>query len=232
MRRVLVVQHHTDSPLGVMAPVLRAADVALDVLQAEHGCTWPDDAMAAAGLVVLGGAMSANDDARCPHYGALLETIRQFTAAGRPVLGICLGGQLIARALGGRVIEGARGEFGFVDLEGRPAAADDPLLAGIPLPVPVMQWHEDHFELPPGAVHLLASDACPAQAFRAGRATWGFQCHLEVDAPTLGDWATLRARLTGDPAVPGALAAAAARHHEAAMALGRAVAARWVALVA
>ncbi|MEZ5863070.1 MAG: type 1 glutamine amidotransferase [Geminicoccaceae bacterium] len=162
---------------------------------------------------------------RCPHYPALLETIRRFTAAGRPVLGICLGGQLIARALGGRVIEGARGEFGFVELSGRPAAPDDPLLAGTALPVSVMQWHEDHFELPPGAVHLLASDICPAQAFRAGRATWGFQCHLEVDEPSLVDWAALRARLTDDPAVPAALAAVAARHHATAMAFGRAVAA-------
>jgi GMP synthase-like glutamine amidotransferase len=231
MRRVLVVQHHADSPLGVMAPVLRAADVELDVLQAEHGCDWPRDAMEAWGLVVLGGAMSANDDGRCPHFGALLETIRQFTAAGRPVLGICLGGQLIARALGGRVVEGQRGEFGFVELRGRPAAHDDPLLGGVRLPVPVMQWHEDHFELPPGAVHLLASDACPAQAFRAGRASWGFQCHLEVDAPSLQAWAALRARLTGDPAVPDAVAAAAERHHATAMAFGRTVAERWLALV-
>lgn len=229
MRRVLVVQHNRGSPLGVIEPVLRAAGVAIDLLDAEEGCVWPDDALEAAGLVLLGGAMCANDDARFPHFGPLLETIRRFAAEDRPVLGICLGGQLIARALGGRVVERALGEFGFVELLGRPAAAADPLLAGIALPVRVMQWHDDHFELPPGAVHLLESGTCPAQAFRFGARIYGFQCHPEVDAAILRSWARLRAELTGDPAMPAGIARAAALHLEDAMRFGRTVAERWLA---
>lgn len=230
MREVLVFQHSDASPLGVIEPVLAWAGARMRVIDAEAGCEVPKDAAKADGLVLLGGVMSANDDARCPHFPALLQLVRDFTAAGRPVLGICLGGQLIARALGGRVIEKAKGEFGFVPLHGEAAASRDPLLEGLDLPVGVMQWHDDHFTLPPGAVHLLKSNACPNQAFRAGAATYGFQCHFEVDAAILANWARLRAELTGEAEVIGALEQAAARHLDAAMRFGRTLAARWLAL--
>jgi GMP synthase (glutamine-hydrolysing) len=229
VRRVLVLQHSDESPLGVMAPVLAAAEIEVEVIDGENGCTLPEDAAEASGLVLLGGVMSANDDARCPHFPDLLELIRSFTAAGKPVLGLCLGGQLIARALGGRVVEQAKGEYGFTALHGRDGVAHDPLVGGLDLPAHIMQWHNDHFTLPPGARHLLASEACPAQAFRAGARTWGFQCHFEVDAGIVDRWAELRAELVGDPDVVRATTAAAARHLDGAMAFGRAVTARWIA---
>ena len=213
-----------------MTPLLDDAGAAVEVIDGENGCTIPADAADAAGMILLGGAMSANDDARCPHFPELLELIRDFTMAAKPVLGVCLGGQLIARALGGRVHEQAKGEYGFTPLHGRDGVEHDPLLAGLTLPAYIMQWHNDHFEPPDHATLLLESAICPAQAFRAGERSWGFQCHFEVDATIVARWAELRAELIGDPEVVPATAAGAARHLDEAMAFGRTVTGRWLSL--
>jgi GMP synthase (glutamine-hydrolysing) len=228
VRRVLVLQHSNESPLGIMAPVLAAADLQVEVIDGEDGCRLPADAADATGLILLGGVMSANDDARCPHFPELLELVRDFTAAAKPVLGVCLGGQLIARAMGGEVIEQSRAEYGFTALHGRNGVACDPVLGDVELPAHIMQWHNDHFTLPPKAAHLLESEACPGQAFRVGERTYGFQCHFEVDAAIVARWATLRAELVSDPAVVSATASAADRHLEQAMTFGRTVTRRWI----
>ena len=228
MRRVLVFQHSDESPLGVMAPVLAEAGVAIEVIDGEEGCRLPADARDACGLILLGGVMSANDDARCPHFPDLLALIQSFTEAAKPVLGLCLGGQLIARALGGAVIEQARGEFGFIPLHSRPGVEADPLLGGLEFPAHIMQWHNDHFTLPATATHLLESETCPAQAFRAGERTWGFQCHFEVDETILGRWSKLRAELAGDPTVIPDMRAATDRHIDDAKTFGRTITERWL----
>ena len=228
VRRVLVLQHSDESPLGIMAPVLAEAGVAAEVIDGENGCRLPADALDACGMILLGGVMSANDDATCPHFPDLLALIRSFTEAAKPVLCLCLGGQLIARALGGRVIEQAKGEFGFTPLHGRAGVERDPLLAGLELPATIMQWHNDHFTLPATATHLLESDTCPAQAFRMGARTWGFQCHFEVDETILGRWSRLRAELVGDPLVIPVMRAATDRHLDDAMTFGRTVTERWL----
>ena len=231
MRRILVFQHSDESPLAIMAPLLDEAGAVVELIHGEHGCTIPANAGDAAGMIMLGGVMSANDDMRCPHFPELLQLIRDFTAATKPVLGVCLGGQLVARALGGRVHEKAKGEYGFTALHGRDGVESDPLLRGIALPAHVMQWHNDHFEPPDQATHLLESTTCPGQAFRAGERSWGFQCHFEVDQTIVARWAGLRAELTGDPDVVPATAAAAERHLAGAMAFGRTVTARWLSLL-
>lgn len=211
-----------------MAPVLAAADLEVEVIDGEDGCRLPAGAADATGLILLGGAMSANDDARCPHFPELLSLIRSFTTAAKPVLGVCLGGQLIARAMGGQVIEQARGEYGFTALHGRNGVAGDPVLGGLELPAHIMQWHNDHFTPPPEAEHLLESETCPGQAFRLGARTYGFQCHFEVDAAIVARWSTLRAELVGDPTVVGTTAAAAELYLDEAMAFGRTVTRRWL----
>jgi len=126
------------------------------------------------------------------------------------------------------VIEQARGEFGFTALHGTAGVEHDPLLAGLELPATIMQWHNDHFILPATATHLLESEACPAQAFRAGERTWGFQCHFEVDEAILGRWSKLRAELVGDSSVIPAMQAATARHLAEAKTFGRTVTERWL----
>lgn len=201
---------------------------------------WPPDASpdlpdhpgAFDGLLVLGGPMHAGDDAGFPHFPALLELIRGFHGATKPVLGICLGAQLVARAFGGPVQRQGFVERGFLPVSLTDAARDDPLLAGLPERPTVVHWHEDRAALPPGATLLARSEACPNQIFRVGRATYGVQCHLESTAATLRPWAALwRDEVGGsDPGFLDRFQRDLALHLEDAAGLGREVARRWLGL--
>ncbi|MFA5120975.1 type 1 glutamine amidotransferase, partial [Zavarzinia sp.] len=139
-------------------------------------------------LLVLGGPMSANDDAGYPALAGVMRLIRQFAAEDRPVLGICLGAQLIARAFGARVYPLGTTEIGFLPLELTADGAADPLFAGLAQAQHLMQWHEDTFDLPAGAARTLTGPDCPNQGFRLGRATYAFQCHFEATADIARDW--------------------------------------------
>ena len=177
-------------------------------------------------------AMSATDDHLYPYFPALLELIRAFPDAGRPVLGVCLGAQFIARAFGGKVYPHSVTEFGYVPLSRTAEALRDPLLAGLPARLDLMQWHEDTFDPPAGAALLLEGAGCRNQALRVGELVYGFQCHFEVDAAMVRTWTEARARLTGLPEAPLAACMDAqwAAHGAAGMRHGRHLAERWLDL--
>ncbi len=198
--RVLIVQHSADAPPGLLEPALERAGLGWEVQHADGRVPALEERPGSAGLVVLGGPMHAYDDQRCPHFPALLELIRAYAASGRPVLGLCLGAQLVARAFGGRVHLGEGGEFGVVPLEATAEAAEDPLLAGLPSPLHAMQWHDDRFTPPACAVPLLRGHRCPYQAFRIGFGVYAFQAHIEATAEVAEAWIALRRRLGGDEA--------------------------------
>lgn len=229
---MLVLQHHPTSPAGLVAEEAAALGVRLEVVDAQHGCDLPQDLDGYEGLLILGGTMSALDDQVCRHFPPLLDLVRALAAREVPVLGLCLGGQLLARAFGGRVHRHRHGEFGFLPLRPTAPAAHDPLLAGTPDPVPVMQWHDDSFDLPPGAVPLLEGDPCRFQGFRVGRSIWGFQCHLEVTRADVQLWGELRRTLRDDAAAPALVARHLAGGWPATEKFGRTVARRWLRLVA
>ncbi len=178
----LVVQHVEAEGPGMLAGALHDAGVALDRRAVFAGAAVPEDAAGHDGVVVMGGPMSARSDAGFPARRAELALLADAVRRGIPVLGVCLGAQLLAAATGGKVLAGDAGpEIGWGRVDLAPAAADDPLLGGCPGTLEVLHWHGETFELPPGAVLLASSERYPNQAFRLGPRAWGLQFHVEVD---------------------------------------------------
>jgi len=139
-------------------------------------------------LIILGGAMGAYDDARHPFLSDVKKLIRQVVAARIPYLGICLGGQLLAAALGAEVVSGRWEELGTLNVSLTEEGKTDRLFRGIPEAFSTFQWHHDSFDIPVGGVLLASSDACPHQAFRVGESAWGLQFHPEVTEEIIRDW--------------------------------------------
>jgi GMP synthase-like glutamine amidotransferase len=185
MPRVLFIQNGKHDPAGLFAEVLQARGVGLDVVHAWNGEPVPTAPNGWAGIAVGGGAMSANDQAQHPWLHQTEELIRQTQAATRPFLGMCLGAQLLARALGGHVFPNERKEIGLFDLFFTPAAQDDVLWKGHTATFRPVHWHGDTFSLPPQATLLASSERTANQLFHVGSKLYGFQFHLEIDLPLL-----------------------------------------------
>jgi GMP synthase-like glutamine amidotransferase len=138
------------------------------------------------GLALLGGPMSVNDEAVYTWLRPEKALVREAVAARKRVLGICLGAQMIASALGATVRGNPHTEIGWFPVESTPAGARHPLWSPFPRAHPVFHWHGETFDLPQGAIHLARSAACEHQAFAVGNRTLGLQCHFEVDGAALG----------------------------------------------
>ena len=167
-----------------------------------EGDALPADAAGFDGAVVLGGPQSAADDGTSPYIPRLLDLMRGFADADRPILGICLGAQLLARAHGERVYQHSLMERGFKPVETTPAGADDPVMGSLGPVRHIMQWHYDTFDLPKDAVLLATGPDCANQAFRLGDSQYGLQFHPEVNAgnrPRLGAPAPKAPRRTKSP---------------------------------
>lgn len=188
MKPVLCVRNDRDDTLGIAVPVLSQHGVPVTRLDAfEAEARWPglDDI---AGLVVFGGEMNVDEIERYPYLLSQRQLMRGAVDAGLPVLGICLGAQMLARALDARVYRAPVRELGFKPLRMTEAGLADPLLAAFHTGDRVFQWHEDTFDLPDGAELLAAGDDVQVQAFRMGRNAWGVQFHFEVDAEGVDAW--------------------------------------------
>ena len=157
---ILVVQHQHIGGPAALGAALEAGGARLDIRNGEDGDGLPGDGGGHAALLVLGGSMNANADAAYPYLSQSLALIRDFHGRAKPVLGICLGAQLIARAFGGRVFAMDAPELGFVDITPNGGAPADRLLAALGAPRPLMQWHYDSFDLPPAAELLATSPSC------------------------------------------------------------------------
>lgn len=154
-----------------------------------------------AGLVVLGGPMSANDE--LPYLQDEMHLLRSAVSARVPVLGICLGGQLLAKALGAEVRRCAVPEMGLLPITPSVEAGADPLLRGVGAGDVVPQWHSETFDLPSGAQHLASSEACQNQAFRFGDCAWGLQFHPEVNKAIFEHWRELDQQCVEGPEAAG-----------------------------
>lgn len=139
-------------------------------------------------VIIMGGPMSANDP--LPGLAAELALIEQAVKADVPLLGICLGSQLIAKALGSRVYRNAEKEIGWAPVHFTEAGQTDPLFRGMPTPTDFFHWHGETFDLPAGAQWLAYSTKCRHQAFRYGRNVYGIQFHPEITPEMIADWSS------------------------------------------
>jgi len=177
---LLVVQSCPVTPVGIVGEFARARGATLRTVFIHKGQRLPRTTAGLDGLIILGGPMHAGDDVNYPAFRKLLPLIRRFHQEAKPVFGICLGAQLIARAFDGQVFPFGGLEIGYLPLRLTAAAQRDRLLAGLATEQRLMQLHQDSFDLPEGAVLLMANDTCAHQAYRLGETTYGFQFHLEV----------------------------------------------------
>ena len=222
-RFAAVIRHVPHEGLGLIEQSLFDADVDFRYYKPNDGDLGE---LRADFLIVMGGPWSVYDDYRWLDPETRL--IRRMIAAGTPVLGICLGAQLIATALGARVYPCGNKEIGWYQLDVNQVGNSDPLLSQLGARETVFQWHGDTFDLPEGAELLASSPLCPHQAFRYGRSTYALQFHLEVTAAMAGHWLTLPENAEEIRALHGAAGAAGieagtARHAARLAQLGAAV---------
>ncbi|HTU27633.1 MAG TPA: type 1 glutamine amidotransferase, partial [Pirellulales bacterium] len=137
----------------------------------------------AAALVVMGGPMSVYEHDQLAHLKHEMRLVESALKAQRPVLGVCLGSQLLAHVLGAKVYPGKQKEIGWYDISLTPAATDDPTWASAPQRFAGFHWHGDIFDLPPSAVTLARSGLTACQAYRYGKNAYGILFHMEVTAP-------------------------------------------------
>ncbi len=189
--RILVVQPEVEDPPHLFGSWLEEAGASLEVCHPYAGDAVPTlDGYA--GLLVMGGAMSANDDEVLDWIGPVKELLRDAVAEGVPTLGICLGHQLLGAALGGTVTPNPRGQqVGLLDVGWTDAAGEDRLFGALATPRRGVQWNDDLVvEPPPGAVVLAQTEHGEVQAMRFGPVAWGVQLHPEVDETVVATWVT------------------------------------------
>ncbi len=186
--RILVVQNSRTAPPGLLREYLTEFGAELVTVTPPEGDALPADAEGFDGAVVLGGPQSAADDGTSPYIPRLLDLMRAFAEGDKPILGICLGAQLLARAHGEQVYKHSLMERGFKPVETTPAGAEDPVLGSFGPVRHIMQWHYDTFDLPKDAVLLATGPDCANQAFRLGDSQYGLQFHPEVNAVIVQDW--------------------------------------------
>ncbi len=228
--RVAIVSNMQDTHLGQVGVALAEAGALIDIYDPWRDNTLPGRSYDA--LVVLGGAQNALDDIGHPYIPALAETMRSYGGAGRPVLGICLGAQILARAHGAENHIGIAPEFGWTPVAATDSGSRDPVVSAAGPAFPIFEWHSDTFTLPPGAIHLATSVSVPIQAFRIHTASYGFQFHFEASRPVVESWLR-RWPDHVDREAPGwrlRHAAEAAASGAASDAAGLAIARAWVAV--
>lgn len=189
--KILVFQHVPYEPLGTLDPLLKEAGFRIRYVNFGRDPDQHPPLDKYAALIVLGGPMNSHQIDSYPNLITEVDVIREAVQSDMSVLGICLGAQLLAKALGGSVVRNAEREIGWYDVELTEHGESDPVLAAFASPQSVFQWHEDGIDLPDTAVHLASSPASAVQAFRYGEHAYGFQFHLEVDDSLIERWLTV-----------------------------------------
>ena len=186
--KVLVIQNNAQTPVALVGDHLVAAGAKLATVLPHNGDTLPKSPDGYDAAVILGGPQHAGDDVNFPAFPPMLVLLRGFHEQAKPLLGLCLGSQLLARAFGEKVRRSHEFEVGYPTIEITEDGQKDPLLSGLAPRQRILQWHEDTFDMPKGAVQLMTGATIRNQAFRLGRTTYGFQCHFEVSPELAKQW--------------------------------------------
>lgn len=186
--RVLVLQHAAAEGPGTLGPFLESRGVDLATCRIFDGEPVPGEPADAAAVLSLGGPQSVVGGKEPAFFEAEADLLLQALQREIPVLGICLGAQILARACGARVSRAPTVEIGWSRVSLTPEGLRDPLFRGVEEGFDVFQWHGDTFDIPPGAARLAEGDICRNQAFRAGRRAYGLQFHIETTPEMIRDW--------------------------------------------
>ena len=180
MQSVCVLQHTPSETLGTIEDVLRGHRIGFDYIETHVGKPVPKEMADKSGLIVMGGPMGVYEQAKYPFLRDEMRLIESALKLGKPVLGVCLGSQLLAAVLGAEVRKGERKELGWHAVTLSEFAAQDPLFAGVRREFWPFHWHGDLFSLPKEAKGLASSKQTPCQAFRYDTNAYGVLFHLEV----------------------------------------------------
>ena len=184
MKSIAIIQHIANDGPGFFGTWLQQAHIPFEVFRMFEGCALPHSIADHSGLCMLGGTMSANDP--LPYFSPLLNQVREAIALEIPVIGHCLGGQLLSRALGGTVQASENLEIGWSDVQ--VVHASGPEWFGANARLPLFQWHGESFSIPSGAQRVATGAHCANQAFLVGNMHLGMQFHCEVDEEKVRDW--------------------------------------------
>jgi GMP synthase (glutamine-hydrolysing) len=188
MAKIYVIQHHPAEGLGVISKALEESALAWQLIRTYEDHSIPKEMKGGAGLIVMGGPLSVYEQDSYAHLRDELRLIEAALRQNRPVLGVCLGSQLIAAALGAKVCRGPLKEIGWHEVRLSQAALEDRLFGAVPRRFTAMHWHGDIFDLPNGAVNLASSQRTEHQAFRYGVNVYGILCHLELTGAMIQQW--------------------------------------------
>jgi len=187
MSEVWVIQHVKCETLGTIADALKANHITARAIRVFEGQSVPKKMNEASGLVIMGGPMGVYEQDRYPFLQQEIHLIQRALEEDKPMLGICLGSQLLASALGAKVIKGKQKEIGWFPVTLTEAAKSDHLWAGVEPSFIAYHWHGDIFDLPPVATSLASSELTECQAYRYGPYAYGFLFHMEVTERIIQD---------------------------------------------
>lgn len=186
--RVLVLQHGLSEGPGTLGTFLDSRGVDLRTCRVHEGEPIPPGPLDASAVVSLGGPQSVVAGKEPPFFPAEAALLSEALRREIPVLGVCLGAQILARVCGAKVTRASTVEIGWSRVELTPEGLQDPLFRGVDGSFDVFQWHGDTFDIPPGAARLAEGDICRNQAFRWGRSAYGLQFHVEVTPEMIREW--------------------------------------------
>ncbi len=213
MKPVVVVRHESPDRIRLAEDVFGKSGLGVGYVDLWRGHPLPTCAEVSA-LVFLGGSMGVGDSNEFPFLAAEQKLVQEAVRQSIPLLGLCLGAQLLAAATGGKVFRAAHPSIGFLPVAKTMAADSDGLFSGFCATDRLLSWHKDTFTLPPRSQLLMTSDDTPNQAFRVGACAWGAQFHFEVDDSLLETWieSSREVLQTTWGIDPGAFVEAARRH--------------------